>query len=88
MNKTDLTEATLATFKLYAEDADNWSGLPWVSHGNISPTKEQRGNLSDLVKKDLIEICDYEGMGRSKDMYLAFTDTGKAAAKEWFNITI
>lgn len=78
----ELTAASLATFLEYADDAGNWSDNPWVSSGNITPTKAQRGNLSDLVKKGLIEIHDSEGMGRARDQYLVFTDAGVALAAE------
>lgn len=78
----ELTAASLETFLEYANDAGNWSDNPWVSSGNISPTKAQRGNLSDLVKKGLIEIHDSEGMGRARDQYLVFTDAGVALAAE------
>lgn len=70
-----LTKDSHDTFMLYADDAGNWSGNPWVSEGNIQPTKAQRGNLSDLVKKGLIEIVDYE-----PGTYIKFTDAGKAYA--------
>ena len=73
---SDLTADTLATFEMYAEDAGNWSGNPYVTAGNISPTKAQRGNLADLVKKGLIEIGMYDG-----DSYVCFTDEGEALAK-------
>ena len=79
---TELTTDSLKTFLEYAKDAGNWSDNPWVSSGNISPTKAQRGNLSDLSKKGLIEIHDSEGMGRSRDQYLVFTDSGVALAAE------
>lgn len=71
-----LTEATLETFKIYAEDAANWSGTPWVSIGNINPTKEMRGNLSDLVKKGLVTIT-----GSGDDTYIDFTEAGEEFAK-------
>jgi hypothetical protein len=81
MNATiELTPASLETFLAYAADAGNWGGNPWVSAGNITPTKAQRGNLSDLVKKGLICIGDSEGRGRSRDQYLVFTATGLALA--------
>ena len=68
----DLTAASHETFMMYAEDAPNWSGTPWVSEGNIQPTKEERGNLSDLVKKGLIQI------GREEiGTYIIFTQAGK-----------
>ena len=79
---TELTTASLETFLEYAKDACNWSDNPWVSSVNISPTKAQRGNLSDLSKKGLIEIHDSEGMGRARDQYLVFTDAGVALAAE------
>lgn len=66
-----LTDASRETFTVYAEDAANWSGNPWVSVGNICPTKEMRGNLGDLVKKGLINIQDCDG-----DRYVVFTDAG------------
>lgn len=82
MTANDLTPASLETFKTYAKDAGNWSGYPWVSHGNVNCTNQMRGNLSDLVQKGLIEIQDSEGRGRAKDMYVQFTDAGKALATE------
>ena len=81
MNATTLTPATLATFSLYADDSANWSGCPWVSAGNVKCTLAMRGNLSDLVKKDLIEMTDNEGRGRADDMYLTFTEAGESLAE-------
>lgn len=69
--RVEITEASKEVFRLYAEDAGQWSGCPWVSDGNIDPTKEQRGNLSDLVKKGLIKIQDSDGQ---KVMH--FTESG------------
>jgi len=46
-----LTADSLKTFLLYANDAGNWGGNPYVSGGNVKCTKSMRGNLSDLVKK-------------------------------------
>ena len=71
----NLTEASLDLFLAYAEDADNWSGMPWVSIGNVGVDKHARGNLSDLVKKGLIEIGESDG-----DSYVTFTDAGKDLA--------
>lgn len=73
---TQLTADSLATFKLYANDAPNWGGNPWVSHGNISPTKAMRGNLSDLVQKGLIEIQ------WNDHKYIQFTAAGHELATE------
>jgi hypothetical protein len=72
-----LTADSLKTFLLYANDAGNWSGVPYVSRGNIYCTKSMRGNLSDLVKKDLITIH-----GSGDGMYIEFTETGKCFAAE------
>ena len=74
-----MTKMTLQTFLKYAADAPNWSGTPWVS-GNFQCTKQMRGNLSDLVKKGFIYVEDYEGSGRSRDMYVTFTVTGRELA--------
>lgn len=70
-----LTADSIATFRAYAEDAPNWGGNPYVSNGNITCTKEMRGNLTDLVKKGLIRICSFD-LGQ----YIEFTAEGKAAA--------
>jgi len=67
----EITEASKEVFREYAEDAGNWSGNPWVSDGNISPTRQTRGNLGDLVKKQLIKIEDSDGQ-----KYIEFTQLG------------
>lgn len=71
-----LTPDSLEVFRMYAEDAPNWSGTPWVSVGNIDLTREQRGNLTDLVRKGLVVVNDY-GDG---DTYLTFTEAGQRRA--------
>lgn len=71
MTPQALTADSQATFALYAEDAGNWDGCPWVSIGNIDCTKAMRGNLSDLVQKGLINIHEDDG-----DKYVAFTPAG------------
>jgi hypothetical protein len=58
INVSDLTIDSLTTFLVYANDAGNWGDMPWVSNGNIKCTKQMRGNLSDLVKKGLIQLGD------------------------------
>ena len=81
---SNLTPATLSTLKKYADHSLDWSGwaLPaWVSSGNIKPTKEMRGNLSDLIKKNIIEIWDWETSNRAEDMVYAFTDLGLEICK-------
>jgi hypothetical protein len=76
MTTLTLTPASHETFMLYAEDADNWSGYPWVSDGNVFLTKEQRGNLSDLVQKGLITLGEDGGMN-----FVVFTEAGRAYAE-------
>ena len=77
VSQIELTPASLETFTLYANDAANWCGSPWVSEGNVWPTKAMRGNLSDLVKKGLIEIHDYD----EGDKVIWFTESGRALAE-------
>ena len=88
MTAANLTAASLETFKTYAEDADNWSDCPWVSSGNVTCTQAMRGNISDLVKKGLVEVNDYEGRGMARDMYITFTDEGRTLAADEFGIEI
>ena len=71
-----LTTASHDLFMFYAEDAGEWSGTPWVD-GNITLTKQQRGNLSDLVQKGLMHVHAYD-----RDNIVIFTDAGKAYAAE------
>jgi hypothetical protein len=61
---------------MYAADADQWSGNPWVSIGNVQITGKQRGNLSDLVQKGLIRLDESHG-----DRYIVFTEAGREYAK-------
>jgi hypothetical protein len=74
-NKMELTKSSLETFLVYANDARNWSGNPYVSGGNITCTKEMRGNLSDLVKKDLIEILTENELS-----FIVWTEAGAKLA--------
>ena len=79
----EITEASKEVFRLYAKDAGNWSGgCGWVSDGNIDPTKEQRGNLGDLVKKGLVKITgDKEDNPSGTGKVLHFTEAGVEFAK-------
>lgn len=79
-NEIQLTADSLETFLKYVRDAGNWDYCPWISGGNVECTKAMRGNISDLVQKGLILTHDHEGMGRAKDMYLTFTETGRQLA--------
>lgn len=74
----ELTINTLDTFLLFARDAGNWGGNPYISNGNIDCTKAMRGNLSDLVKKGLIRIVQDREFGG----YVEFTAEGKTLASQ------
>lgn len=71
-----LTAKSVALFIEYAKDAGNWSGTPLVG-GNVSGSKEDRGNLTDLKKAGLVTTFKDEG-----NAWLSFTDQGIVYAKE------
>jgi len=73
-----MTEESLRVFKMYAEDAGNWSGTPLVG-GNVGGTKEERGNLTHLKKLGLIITFQDKG---EKELWLSFTTAGKKLAEE------
>jgi len=77
MKTAELTTASLNTFLAYARDAGNWSDTPLVSDGNITCTKEMRGNLTDLKRKGLIIIGD-DGDGK----FVVFTKSGSELAAQ------
>lgn len=72
----NITEASKALFLAYAKDAGNWSGTPLVG-GNVSGSKEDRGNLTQLKKAGLLTTFDYDGF-----TWVQFTDAGVAFAAE------
>ena len=74
MTTVILTEASTALFLEFARDADNWNGQPLVG-GNVTITKEERGNLTQLKRAGLVTTFVEEGNTR-----LDFTDAGKALA--------
>ena len=81
-SKKQLTAASHNLFMEYADDAKNWGGRPFLNEGNIEITKEQRGNITDLLKKGFIFIC-----GTEDGDLLAFTEKGIAyAAKQGVEI--
>jgi len=82
-----LTKKSFQVFIAAAKEAKNWGGEPWICMIPKLNLKHDKGNLSDLVKKGLIEIHDHEEKGRSQDMYLIFTERGKMLATS-HNITI
>ena len=83
----ELTEESLRVFAMYAKDAGNWGGTPWVSVGNIECTREMRGNLSDLVQKGLIRMGEDEYSYGRMSTFIEFTAEGEELAKsmdiEW-----
>jgi len=83
---TNLTPDSLGLFMAFAVIAADFSNCPWVAE--CVNTKAQRGNLSDLVKKGFITIEDYEGLGRSGDMYVMFEDKGIALGQSLLNIDL
>lgn len=82
-----LTTASHDLFLEFAEDAINWSGHSLIN-GNVTVSKAQRGNLSDLVQKGLITVSDHN---YDDCTWVSFTAAGKqyAAANgvdlDWIN---
>lgn len=70
-----ITEKSKKLFIAYAEDADNWSGTPLVG-GNVSGSKEDRGNLTQLKVAGLIKTFNAMNC-----MWIEFTAKGKEYAK-------
>ncbi len=66
----NLTQDSFNLFIALASDAENWMGQPI-----IDITKEQRGNLTDLKKKNLLTTFHDEGCE-----WAIFTDEGIALA--------
>jgi hypothetical protein len=65
-----ITEQSKALFIAYAKDARNWSGTPMVG-GNVSGTKQDRGNLTQLKRAGLVTTFD-----EARCTYLSFTPAG------------
>jgi len=65
-----LTETSKQLFIEYAQDAGNWNGTPLVG-GNVSGSKQDRGNLTQLKKAGLIGTVK-DGTGT----WLYFTSLG------------
>lgn len=66
-----LTPASHSLFAKFWDDAPNWGGEPLVN-GNVKVGKSERGNLSDLLQKELVESFD-DGEGCT---WLQFTKIG------------
>ena len=67
-----LTTETQNLFISFVEDAPNWGGQPMVDI-----TTSQRGNLSDLKRKGLVETFRDEGCD-----WINFTPVGVSYAAE------
>ncbi len=78
----NLTENELAILKgaRINEYCDAYESTPWVfsviDYSKLD-AKVARGVISSLVKKDLIQIEDYEGNNNPDDMILHFTKKAK-----------
>lgn len=75
-NRQEITDRSLELFLDYARDAGNWSGTPLIG-GNVGGSREDRGNLTQLKKADLIETFNWEG-----DAWISFTEAGHRLAAE------
>lgn len=71
-----ITEKSLEVFLMYAKDAGNWGGNPWIG-GNVGGSKEERGNLTQLKQAGLIRTQQEGG-----DSFIIFTEEGKALAAQ------
>ena len=72
----NLTEATLAVFLAYANDAPNWAGRPMIGC-NVASDKHANGHLTNLKKAGLIETFK-DDCG----IYIEFTEAGERLAEE------
>ena len=80
MTMMEITPASKALFIAFAKDAGNWGGTPLVG-GNVSITKEERGNLTHLKKLGL--VTTYEAHERVGILvWLEFTEAGERYANE------
>lgn len=67
---------SLDLFMALARDAGNWSGTPLLG-GNVTITKELRGNLTDLKRRNLLTTFKDEGL-----VWVAFTEKGRELASQ------
>jgi hypothetical protein len=74
----NLTDRSLALFLEYARDSGNWSGTPLVG-GNVSGSKENRGNLTQLKRAGLV-VTEFDSY--DKNTWLMFTQAGRDLARE------
>ena len=76
MREVNITERSRQLFIAYAKDAENLGGSPLVG-GNVSDSKEDRSNLTQLKQAGLVKTEVDEEL-----IWLYFTPKGKAYAKE------
>lgn len=74
----NITRASLKLFLAYAEDANNWNGMPLIGGNVPGDHRAQRGNLSQLKKAGLIRTEQDEGLA-----WIVFTAVGKALAAQY-----
>ena len=68
----ELTEESKKLFMHFAKDSFNWKGQPM-----LDINKEQRGNLTQLKKADLVYTFETDGC-----WFVGFTDKGLSYANE------
>lgn len=68
----NITETSLKLFLSIAVEANDWNGQPL-----FDGSKEDRGNLTQLKKADLLTTFTDEGC-----LWVDFTDAGRALAAE------
>ena len=75
--QNELSANVAELFRLYFEDADNWSGTPMVG-GNVTllGEREDRGLLAHLKTAGLVKTFKEEGC-----VFLSFTPKGFDYAK-------
>ena len=71
----EMTDATLKLFKGLVESSSSWNGEPL-----FEGTKEDRGNLTDLKKRGLVETFTDDGC-----LWVSFTEAGAEKAVELFD---
>jgi hypothetical protein len=72
IERSNMTNESLALFKDLIEDAPNWNGQPLL---DIS--KEERGNLTQLKREGLLKTVEDEG-----NTFALFTQKGISYARE------
>jgi len=68
----ELTDASRKLFIALWQDRGNWGGTP-LWGGNVGGSKEDRGNLSDLKKRGLVNTFKSDGLD-----WVSFTPEGES----------